>query len=75
MGQASQRGALIQGVMFWQVVVTGLIMWAVILIAYPFAINLPRSLTSRWQRAATSVPALPRCRMLANHNWFYGVLA
>ncbi len=54
-----------------QVVITGLIMWVVILLAYPFAISLPRKLTSQWQRAATTVPALPRCRVLADHNCFY----
>ncbi len=58
-----------------QVVITGLIMWAVILVAYPFAISLPRRLTSQWQRAATTVPVLPRCRILADHSWFYGALA
>ncbi|KAK9841472.1 hypothetical protein WJX74_006501 [Apatococcus lobatus] len=55
-----------------EVVITGIIMWVVILIAYPFAVHLPRSLTSRWQRVSSTVPAVPSCRALANHNWFYG---
>ena len=54
-----------------QVVITGLIMWAVILIAYPFAVSLPRSFTSRWERLSNSVSAVPACGVLANHNWFY----